>query len=131
MLIEIYRGILDILHKNHNTVREDFKRHLRQFDDPEVQKDRVSNVCYGFWRMMLETFLAIYIHISLGCGILLVLTLCLFAWPFTLMVHVYSGVLSRKVEYVDPQMLEQLNAYHLDDKTVKEEKSGSTTKRSK
>ena len=116
MLIEIYRGILDILHKNHNTVREDFKRHLRKFDDPEVQKDRDSNVCYGFWRMMLENFLAIYIHISLGFGILLVLLLCLIAWPFTLMISVYSGISNRRIEYVDPQMLEQLNTYHLDNK---------------
>jgi hypothetical protein len=129
MLIEIYRGILDILHKNSNTLRDDIKRHIRKFDDPEVYKDTEVNVCYGFWRMMLESFYNIYLHLSLGFGMLLTLILCLFAWPFTLMISVYSGILSRRVEYVDPQMLEQLDSYNLQNK--KEPANGSATKRSK
>lgn len=130
MLIEIYRGILDILHKNSNMLRDDIKRHIRKFDDPEVFKDKDINICYGFWRMMLECFYSIYAHVSLGFGMLLTLILCLFAWPFTLMISVYSGMLQRRVEYVDPQMLEQLDSYNLQNK--KEPKlDGNTTKRSK
>lgn len=124
MLIEIYRGILDILHKNSNTLRDDFKRHIRKFDDPEVYKDTDTNVCYGFWRMMLESFLNIYSHISLGVGILLVLVLCVLAWPLTLMISVYTGMMQRRIEYVDPQMLEQLDSYNLESK--KEEKNGTS-----
>jgi hypothetical protein len=87
-----YRGLLDILHKNHDTTTTDIMSHLRSFDrvidDPrEMHLQEVS----GFWRMTMELVLRTYLHINLGVGILLLSMLMIISWPIYFLVVSFSA----------------------------------------
>ena len=133
MLIAIYRGILDILHQNNTKLREDVKKHIRSFDVKITKDNKESQLCYGFWRMMLESFLNIYIHLSLGFGIVLTLFLCLLAWPFTFILNMYSSTIYSRIQYVEldqNQKLDPLDPYHLEKNQVNKEKKNGTSRSS-
>lgn len=87
-----YRGLLDILHKNHDTTTLDIMAHLRSFDRPiddprEMHLQEVS----GFWRMTMELVLRTYLHINLGVGILLLSMLVMLSWPIYFLVVSFSA----------------------------------------
>jgi hypothetical protein len=136
MLIEIYRGILDTLHQNNATLRDDVKKHIRSFDAKIAKEDKGAYICYGFWRMMLESFLNIYIHISLGFGILLTLLLCLIAWPFTFLLTMYTNVQYARIQYIEVDQgpgptMDPLDPYHLEQNQVNKEKKRGTPRSNK
>lgn len=91
MMAKLYRGTLDILRIKHDGLSNSLITHIRNFDRPATEGDYAYVESMGFWRMVFELIVQVYVQISLFVGIGLVVALVLCAWPVRFIVELFSG----------------------------------------
>jgi len=96
MLRKLFRGILDILHTNYDNTRSKLNQHIRTFDKPSQKNSSDMEAVSGFWRMIFELILNLYLVFTLSLGILLSFAVVLIVWPFSLCMIAYTSILNHE-----------------------------------
>jgi hypothetical protein len=82
-MTELYRGLLYILTTRFNGVLDTFRTHIRSFNPQTSDPENYLDVgVFGFWNLVLEIIFTLFSIACLTAGILLLITLALFAYPF-------------------------------------------------
>lgn len=100
MLKTLFRGTLDILYAHHSSTRDKLNQHIRKFDDPSDGDAYKSTNTNGFWRLILELVLNLYLVISLSVGILLNCAVVLLAWPFSSFFKLCNHLMTAEQEII-------------------------------
>ena len=112
MMTEIFRGLLDILHKHNDSLHKDLVSHIRKFDrkTDEMEENEIEIGVYGFWRLMLEQATGFYLWIMSGMGLSMILILAVLSFPLRLMIGAVSLMLKTssryQTEFVEPNLNE-------------------------
>lgn len=92
MLRGLYRGTLDILHDSHNSARIKMNNHIRTFDENTSANTFIKQTVIGFWRMLFEILLNVYLITSLLLLTSLVFCIVLVAWPLTFLSVTFTSM---------------------------------------
>lgn len=83
MLRGLFRGTMDILYDSHNGARIKMNNHIRTFDENATSHTFIKQTVIGFWRMIFEILLNLYLVFTLSLVIALILCVVVVAWPLT------------------------------------------------
>ena len=83
MLRGLFRGTLDILYDSHNSARIKMNNHIRTFDEHTTTHTFIKQSVIGFWRMIFEILLNLYLVFTLSLVTALILCVVVVAWPLT------------------------------------------------
>jgi hypothetical protein len=128
MLRKLFRGILDILHANYDTTRSRLNQHIRTFDKPSQKSSTDMEAVSGFWRMVFELVLNLYLVFTLSLGILLSFAIVLIVWPFSLCVIAYTSILNHESNQPPRQTVEPVLEPIPNDNPIKESKDANSKK---
>jgi len=92
MLRGLYRGTLDILYDSHNSARIKMNSHIRTFDEGTTAHTYIKQTVIGFWRMILEILLNVYLITSLLLLTSLVFCVVIVAWPLTFLAVTFTSM---------------------------------------
>ena len=128
MLRKLFRGILDILHVNYDNTRSRLNQHIRTFDKPSQKSSTDMEAVSGFWRMVFELVLNLYLVFTLSLGILLSFAIVLIVWPFSLCVIAYTSILNHESNEHLRQPIEPVLEPITNEKPTKEIKDANSKK---
>ncbi len=90
-MTHVFRGLLDILHRNHAQINQDIINHIRSFDrEPSEQESEINVI--GFWRMLLELIFNCYTQTTKIMGITLIFVLVVLTYPLRLVSTLLGGM---------------------------------------
>jgi hypothetical protein len=92
MLRGLYRGTLDILYDSHNSARIKMNNHIRSFDEGTVAHTYIKQTVIGFWRMLLEILLNLYLVFTLSLVTALILCVVIISWPLTFLAVTFTSM---------------------------------------
>jgi hypothetical protein len=102
VLARVFRGCLDIIGDHNNSLSHKLIDHIRGFDrDTHEEENKPWFPVLGFWRMMLELVMRVYMQVCVNLGIILVMSMVILAWPVRFLVELCSGSWMRRSSY-DP-----------------------------
>ena len=92
MLRGLYRGTLDILYDSHNAARIKMNTHIRSFDENALAHTFIKQTVIGFWRMIFEILLNLYLVFTLSMVTALILLTVVVSWPLTFVVVTFTAL---------------------------------------
>jgi len=92
MLRGLFRGTLDILYDSHNSARIKMNNHIRTFDENTTANTFIKQSVIGFWRMIFEILLNLYLVFTLSLVTALILCVVVIAWPFTFLSVTFTSL---------------------------------------
>ena len=92
MLRGLFRGTLDILYDSHNSARIKMNNHIRTFDENTTANTFIKQSVIGFWRMIFEILLNLYLVFTLSLVTALILCVVVVAWPFTFLSVTFTSL---------------------------------------
>lgn len=102
VLAKVFRGALDIISEHNTSLSYTLIEHIRSFDrNNHEEENKPWFPVLGFWRMMLELIMRVYMQVCVNLGIILVMCMVMLAWPVRFMVELCSGSWMRRSAY-DP-----------------------------
>lgn len=78
MMIKLYRGLVDILTSQCESLNKEFITHIRTFNEGG---DEQSFGTAGFWNLLLEVVYILYVKTFVGVGILMTIGLAVIFFP--------------------------------------------------
>jgi hypothetical protein len=128
MLRGLYRGTLDILYDSHNSARIKMNTHIRSFDANSQQHTFIKDTIIGFWRMIFEILLNLYLVFTLSMVTALILCTVVIAWPITFLMVSFTAA----AEHVyDERSLQKQVELELAQQKTKTDEITETTKSKK
>ena len=120
MMINLYRGIVDILITHTEILNKELIKHIRTFNDGDPNSGLGTS---GFWNLLLETTYIFYVKTFVGIGILMSIILAIIFFPLNAMRKAFTGVVPKysephPMDYNDPKMDETV----VEVKPIKEKK---------
>lgn len=106
MMINLYRGIVDILITHTEILNKQLIKHIRTFNDGDPDSGLGTS---GFWNLLLETTYIFYVKTFVGIGILMSIILAIIFFPLNAMRKAFVGVVpkyseSHPMDYEEPKM---------------------------
>jgi hypothetical protein len=92
MLRGLFRGTLDILYDSHNSARIKMNNHIRTFDDNATAHTFIKQTVIGFWRMIFEILLNLYLVFTLSMVTALILCVVVVSWPLTFLAVTFTSM---------------------------------------
>jgi len=121
MLRGLFRGTLDILYDSYNSARIKMNSHIRTFDDNAIANTFIKQSVIGFWRMLFEILLNVYLISSLLILTSLVLCVVIVAWPLTFLSVAFTSLAENMTD--DRRFQQQIDAEKAAQEAVKIEPS--------
>jgi hypothetical protein len=121
MLRGLFRGTLDILYDSYNSARIKMNSHIRTFDDNAIANTFIKQSVIGFWRMLFEILLNVYLISSLLILTSLVLCVVIVAWPLTFLSVAFTSLAENMTD--DRRFQQQIDAEKAAQEAVKIETS--------
>jgi hypothetical protein len=116
-MTEIFRGMLTILSSHVHSLMDELRVHIRSFNPDtsptpldEVDGFRNTN---GFWNLILEVVLNLYVLTVSFFGVILTLVLAVIAYPFRLFGDFYANLFINSklgpgpIAFIEPTIHEQ------------------------
>lgn len=107
MLRGLFRGTLDILYDSHNSARIKMNNHIRTFDDNATAHTFIKQTVIGFWRMIFEIMLNLYLVFTLSLVTALILGVVVVAWPLTFLAVAFTS-LTENMTYDEKRFQQQV-----------------------
>jgi hypothetical protein len=92
MLRGLFRGTMDILYDSHNSARIKMNNHIRTFDENATSHTFIKQTVIGFWRMIFEILLNLYLVFTLSLVIALILCVVVISWPLTFLAVSFTAL---------------------------------------
>ncbi len=92
MLRGLFRGTMDILYDSHNSARIKMNNHIRTFDENATSHTFIKQTVIGFWRMIFEILLNLYLVFTLSLVIALILCVVVVSWPLTFLAVSFTAL---------------------------------------
>jgi len=92
MLRGLFRGTLDILYDSHNSARIKMNNHIRTFDENTTTHTFIKQSVIGFWRMIFEILLNLYLVFTLSLVTALILCVVVVSWPLTFLAVTFTAL---------------------------------------
>lgn len=92
MLRGLFRGTLDILYDTHNSARIKMNNHIRTFDENATSHTFIKQTVIGFWRMIFEILLNLYLVFTLSLVTALILCVVVVSWPLTFLAVTFTSM---------------------------------------
>jgi hypothetical protein len=89
-MLNLYRGILDILSTNSTQLGEQLTRHVRQFNDGVEENGFGAK---GFWNLLLELSLNFYIKFITTLGMMIAVMFVIIFFPLNLFKNAIAQLL--------------------------------------
>jgi preprotein translocase subunit SecG len=106
-MLELYRGIIDILTARCEALNDAFAKHIREFNNGETDDNNFG--VKGFWNLLLEITFVMYVKIFVGIGIVLTVLLAIIFFPLYAMTVAVTNILNHKAtpfveetNYIEP-----------------------------
>ena len=77
MMIKLYRGLVDILTSQCESLNKEFITHIRTFNGGDEQAFGAG----GFWNLLLEVVYIVYVKSFVGIGILMTVGMAIIFFP--------------------------------------------------
>ena len=90
-MINLYRGIVDILIARCEGLNVAFSKHVRTFNEGDSES---SFGTAGFWNLMLEVTLILYVKTFVTIGVLITIMLALIFFPLYALRMSFNGAFS-------------------------------------
>ena len=113
MLRGLYRGTLDILYDGYNNARIKMNTHIRSFDQTTQDNTYIKDSIIGFWRMIFEILLNLYLVFTLSVVTFLILCTVVLAWPIKFFIVTFTAITPK---LSDEYMIQQQVAAELADR---------------
>lgn len=112
MIIELYRGLIDILVSQNIELEKRLTDHIRPFHEIRELEPGESGLFNGYWNFLLEICMIIFSKIIFAWGIVMVTMLAIIFFPLDFLMRVASfggrdGRLPEgypPIEYNEPKM---------------------------
>ena len=88
MIIELYRGLMNILIEQNLQFENKLVALIRPFHEPKEPEPGESGIFNGFWNFMLEVSMILFAKFIFVMGIILVLTLAIIFFPLNFLVSI-------------------------------------------
>ena len=88
MIIELYRGLMNILIEQNLQFENKLVELIRPFHEPKAPEPGESGIFNGFWNFMLEVSMVLFAKFIFVMGIVLVLTLAIIFFPLNFLVNI-------------------------------------------
>ena len=108
MLRGLFRGTLDILYDTHNSARIKMNGHIRTFDDNTLAHTFIKQSVIGFWRMLFEILLNLYLVFTLSLVTAIILCVVIIAWPLTFLSVAFTSLTENM--YDEKRLQQQIDA---------------------
>lgn len=102
MMINLYRGLVDILINQTEVLNKHFVKHIRTFNDGDAEENFGSA---GFWNLLLEVTYIFYVKTFVAFGILMTLSLAIIFFPLYAMRKAFFGAFSGTMPRFDQPIL--------------------------
>ena len=96
MMLRLYRGLVDIFIKQSLVQEQEFVNHVRS-EVPGVVEEHTIGV-RGFWNILLEATLILYIQMFVTIGIILTIALAVVFFPLHALCMVTLNILNHRAE---------------------------------
>lgn len=105
-MLNLYRGIVDILTDQCEKLNSEFIKHIRKFNNGETQNNNFG--VKGFWNLLLEIVYILYVKLFVGLGIILTISLAIVFFPLHAFRVAVTNIISHRaepfpVEYNEPK----------------------------
>ena len=110
MIIELYRGLMDIIIKQNLDFEKKITEHIRPFHQVRELQPGESGLFNGYWNFLLEICMVLFAKAIFVSGILLITGLAIIFFPldFVFRVASFGGRDGRlhyeNIEYNEPQL---------------------------
>lgn len=81
MMLDLYRGLTDVLKRTSSNLIKEFTEHIRYFNDGKNDGDYTSLHTKGYWNFLLEIIFLLYVKCVFLVGISLITVLALIFFP--------------------------------------------------
>lgn len=89
-MLNLYRGILDILSNNSTQLGDQLTKHVRQFNDGVEENGFGAK---GFWNLLLEVSLNFYVKFVITLGIIIAVIFIIVFFPLNLFKNALAQLL--------------------------------------
>jgi hypothetical protein len=103
-MLELYRGIIDIFVIHHQSVAGDLRKHIRSFNDGKTEENNFG--VRGFWNLLLEITLRIFVAIYSFAGTILIVSLAIAFFPLHAMMIATINILNHRGTPFPPEMID-------------------------
>jgi len=93
-MLELYRGLLDILTARCESLNDAFAKHIRTFNDGESQSNNFD--VKGFWNLLLEITFVMYVKIFVALGIVLTVSLAITFFPLYALTIALTNIIGHR-----------------------------------
>ena len=90
MIIELYRGLMNILVEQNLQLEKNLVEHIRPFHTVRPLQPGESGIFNGFWNFMLEVCMILFSKFIFVGGILLVTVLAIIFFPLSFVTNVFT-----------------------------------------
>lgn len=104
-MLELYRGLVDILTARCEGLNAAFSNHIRTFNDGK--NDENSFGVNGFWNLLLEIVFVMYVKIFAALGVVLTVALALLFFPLHAIRIAISNIMNHRAEPFNIDQIEQ------------------------
>lgn len=98
-MLELYRGLIDILIYQSRGMDEQFTQHIRSFNEGDNDPENFG--VSGFWNFLLEIICVMFVRAFLVVGVLLFVSLALVFFPLYAIRAGAMGVINHRAEPFD------------------------------
>jgi hypothetical protein len=103
-MLELYRGLIDIIISRCEGLNESLSAHIRRFSKGENDPNNFEVA--GFWNLLLEITFLMFVKLFSALGIIMTLSLAVIFFPLQALRVVSMNILNHRAEPFPPQMLE-------------------------
>lgn len=107
MIIELYRGLMNILIEQNTNFEKEMIEHIRPFHNKKPVQSSESTVLNGFWNFMLEVCMILFSKFFFVFGIFLITFLAILFFPLDFIMRA-STIAARDGHY--PHTHEEINS---------------------
>lgn len=105
-MLELYRGLIDILIFQSRVMDEKTIFHIRGFNNGQTDSNNFG--VSGFWNLLLEIAFIMFNKIIVAFGIVLTVVLAIIFFPLHALCVAMLNILNHRAEVVDPTFIEPI-----------------------
>jgi hypothetical protein len=90
MIIDLYRGLMNILVEQNLQLEKRMVEHIRPFHAPRKLDPGISSIFNGFWNFMLEICMVLFSKFIFIFGILIITALAIIFFPLNFVISTFT-----------------------------------------
>jgi len=116
MMIKLYRGLVDILTSQCESLNKEFITHIRTFNEGD---DEQAFGAGGFWNLLLEVVYIVYVKSFVGIGILMTVGLAIIFFPLYALWSSITSAFNFNMRFHQQEVNQQINQEFIEPKLDK------------